>query len=464
MITFLLNDLQKNFEMVTESVLLICLKPEESAHIQRLLSSFEIEVASSDVCHPDEAGQALTDTNICLVVFCVDEERKRPEQEIRRIRSMLSRPVPILLLIPQEMTSEVRHYIRAGADDYWVLPLDDTAFPVRFYVLLESGQAIAQAAVSGEQRKKQEHENDTAPYKNVLWQRILGRVQEGLRFFSSRSLIQSRKKTPIFHKWEQVRRLGFGGFGEVWLIRERGKERLAVAKIPHSPKMNIKSLRAAAILKRLASHPNADHLIEVVKEEGKIILIQEYVPGPTMQELLESGMDAAPKEKAFLQLLAVVAYAHQHKIMHRDIKPENIIITPSGDLKLLDFGVAKDLSRQSIGTTVVGSRPFMAPEQILGKSGVASDVWSLGVMLYLLSTKTLPFYDNSEKYLMDMILETRPVEPRRMEPGLPEKLEAVILKSLEKDLKRRYANAGELRADLLKACPDFGKGKILPDG
>jgi serine/threonine protein kinase len=262
-------------------------------------------------------------------------------------------------------------------------------------------------------------------------------------------------------KWEKLRRLGFGSYGEVWLVKNPENVEPAVAKVPHSQKMNTKFLREAAILKRLRDHPNAVHLKEVVKQDGKVILIQEYVEGGTLQDLLGQGMEAAAKESAFLQLLEIVARAHADKIMHRDIKPENIIVTHKGILKLLDFGTGKDLTRRSISNTVIGSRPFMAPEQILGNSRLASDVWALGVILYALSTGCLPFYDDNEKVLMDIILESEPERPRNLEPDLSEELESVILKCLEKDWSRRYRSAVELKTDLSERLPTFGQGEIL---
>jgi len=203
------------------------------------------------------------------------------------------------------------------------------------------------------------------------------------------------------------------------------------------------------------------HLKDVVKEEGRIVLIQEYVEGPTLQELLGEGMDAVSREMAFLDLVEVVACAHQRNIMHRDIKPENVIIMRSGHLKLLDFGTGKDLARRSMSSTVIGSRPYMAPEQIMGKSRLASDVWALGVILYAFSTDCLPFYDDNEKQLMDLILEVDPEEPSDLEPNLAEGLERIILKCLEKDWTRRYPDAGELRKDLITTFPHFGQGKVL---
>lgn len=442
--------------MPSESVLLIGLSPQESAVVKQLLSRFEIETRSEDISKTEELQDFLSQTNICLVILRMDEHHGRPDQQIRRIKRLLPHPVPLLLLIPPDLTSKIRSYLHAGADDYWVEPLDEIVFPPRLFVLLEWGQSIVRGESQPLSKKGLPKLNGSS-----LWKRILEVIRRRLSFSFGKDAPE-QTRLLIADKWEKIRRLGFGSFGEVWLIREQEKGTSAVAKIPHSEKMNTKFLREAAILKRLTDHPHAVRLMEVVKEAGKVILIQEYAEGSTLQDLLDQGMKADRKERAFLQLLEMVAHAHRHHIMHRDIKPENIIITPSGGLKLLDFGTAKDLSYRSMSSTMIGSRPFMAPEQIMGKSCIASDVWALGVILYTLATECLPFYDDNEKTLMDLILEINPEPPCSLEPDLPKELESVILKCLEKDLDRRYADATELREDLLKAFQDFGSGNVLP--
>ncbi|MEE4355400.1 MAG: serine/threonine-protein kinase [Desulfococcaceae bacterium] len=435
-----------------EKVLLICLGKEESEHIRRLLSSFEVETESAEFCTIDADSLSAGTENICLAVLRPDEKRSQPEQEIRQLRQIFSETVPILLLIPPDLTSRIREYLRSGADDYWVLPLDETAFSVRFYVLLEYGQSILHAPRPSPKKKAESEKTETS-----VLQKIISRFQDSLRYFSPLLLFGKGKDAPIARKWEKIRLLGTGGFGEVWLVRKKGQDSPAVAKIPHSARMNIPALRAAAILKRLSFHPNVVHLTEVVKEKGRIILIQEYIEGQNLQFLLEQGMERTEKEHIFLQLLSVMTHAHEHRIMHRDIKPENIIIRPSGGLKLIDFGIAKDLSKQSISKTVVGSRPFMAPEQFKGQSCLASDVWAMGVLLYLFLTETLPFYASNEKDHMDMILEMHPLPPRELAADISEELEAVMLRMLDKNPEKRYRNAGEVKKDLLRNVPDFGK-------
>lgn len=440
----------------TYQIVLVGVEDAESTVIQRLLSEADYQVGLTAAPGLDEAMTLLDHSGILLVVLQVGEQRRRADQDVRRIRKALKKPVPILVLLSPEHAGRIRQYLRAGADEYWILPLDPNAFPPRLLVLIEWGHStLADATEEGGPRT----------WLRQIIGGLVGTAKRGLQRLAA--LASGKREMPrlgqpmLAGKWERLRRLGFGSYSEVWLVREDATERIAVAKIPHTPKLNTKFLREAAILKRLVHHPNAVQLMEVVKEEGKVILIQEYVEGSTLQELLNKGMDPAMKERAFLELLEVLIYAHGQNIMHRDVKPENIIVTPQGILKLLDFGTGKDLTRRSISNTVIGSRPFMAPEQIMGNSRLASDVWAAGVILYALATGCLPFYDDNEKQLMDLILEARPESPRNVEPDLSESLESVILRCLQKDWTQRYRTARELREDLMAHCPGFGNGEWL---
>jgi hypothetical protein len=440
-------------------VVLINFPQEEVRGLKELFSEQDLELEVCECASVADSEAILAQEGLILVILRADEEYRRPDQDVRRLKRLLGRPVPLLLLVTPDHSRKVKEYLRAGADEYWILPLDSTAFPPRLQVLLEWGQAVATSPASPPHRRRF---SAGAALRQALaraWNSLVNLIPLGK---SEADAVQG-VSSLIGTKWEKVRRLGFGSYGEVWLVREVGGEALAVAKVPHSVKLNTKSLREAAILRRLAGHPNAVQLKGVVKEDDRVILIQEYIEGSTLEEMLGQGMDSAIKERAFLQLLEVMSHAHRQKIMHRDIKPDNIIVTRSGGLKLLDFGTGKDLTRRSISNTITGSRPYMAPEQIMGQSRITSDVWAMGVILYALATGFLPFYDDNEKQLMDMILETAPERPRNLEPGLPEELESIILRCLEKDWTRRYRDAVELREEVLAKLPGFGNGEALSE-
>jgi serine/threonine protein kinase len=196
--------------------------------------------------------------------------------------------------------------------------------------------------------------------------------------------------------------------------------------------------------------------VGLIEDGGRLVLIQEYVEGPTLGDMLGEQLDRPLVERIILQLIEVISHAHRHRIMHRDIKPNNLIIQPDGTLKLLDFGSAKILREVEISATMVGSRPFMAPEQIMGQSERRSDIWAIGVLMYLLYTGELPFYSEVEKLLIDMILEQEPVPPREQNPEIPAALEAIILKCLAKRVEERYPQARALKEDLLRSFPHYG--------
>ncbi len=393
----------------------------------------------------------------------VDAEHPRPDRVIRLIRDFVGPFVPFLLLVPEAKEREIKKYLDAGADDFMDIPLNEDRFAISFLILLEMGQAETRPQA----RTPRAPVDDAQPDRDVLnrqvgFNRLIVYFQEGLSYFAPKSLIKRVRPEKISDRWEQVRLLGSGGFGVVWLVKEIGSGRLAVAKTPHSAQMNIRVLRSAAILKRLVHHPNIVQLLEIVKDGGKFIMIQEYVEGSTLQQLLEQGISPLDREAIFLQLVSVISYAHKHKILHRDIKPENIIISKSGRLKLLDFGIARDLSWQSPGTGSEGTVNFMPPEQFEGRSCIASDVWALGVILYIFATNAVPYFQLNDKYPLDIDTTLESRAPRKINPQLDINLERIIMRCLQKDLELRYQNATELLEDLRTSLPLFGRGELLP--
>ena len=264
----------------------------------------------------------------------------------------------------------------------------------------------------------------------------------------------------IAERYEKVERLGRGSYGEVWKVRDTETEARApyyVAKIPRNKDFNNKFRKEADICQQLGDHPNAIKIIDMVEHHGRVVLIQEFVAGRSLLELMFGSMGESEKERIILQLVDVVAHAHKNRIVHRDIKPENVLIGSDGSLKLLDYGVAKELKDKDTSSTMVGSRPYMAPEQIMGESQIASDVWALGVIIYMLYTNLLPFVEVNEKALMDLILTREPDSPRQIDPDIPVELERIILKCLNKDPKERFADARVLKRVILETFPQFGK-------
>ncbi len=446
----------------TETILTFGLSSAMATLVDNLVSSFEIDTVALTIGTVRNFVKNNPTKKICLVIYHIDSEHPRQTRVIQLIRDFVGTLVPFLVLVPRQNLGEIKKYLSAGADDFIELPINESRFSISFLILLEMGQALGQAVPRQDSVMPISPTNDNQTTREG-WERIVDYFQGGLSFFSPKSLIKLAKTEHISERWQQIRRLGVGGFGIVWLVKEYGTNRVAVAKTPHSPAMNIGVLRSAAILKRLVHHPNIVQLIEVVKDSGRFILIQEYVEGPTLQEMLERGISALAKERYFLQIVSVVSYAHKHKILHRDIKPENIIITKTGLVKLLDFGIARDLSWQTAEGSSAGTVNFMPPEQFEGKSCIASDVWAIGVILYIFATNAVPYFQLNDHYPMDIDTTVESRAPRLINPALDVGLERIIMRCLQKDLDKRYENATELENDLRDSFPQFGRGELLPN-
>jgi DNA-binding response OmpR family regulator len=264
-------------------------------------------------------------------------------------------------------------------------------------------------------------------------------------------------------QYEKVERLGIGSFGEVWKVKDLKKDppEIFVAKIPLHKNLNAKFEKEARILRHLAGHEGVPRVFEMIEIMNKKALIQEFIVGKTLYEVIERDLEEKEVESVVIQLTDVVAHAHDLSVVHRDIKPGNIMVRPNGTIKLLDFGAAKELKEKEMSETVTGSRPYMAPEQIMGKSQRRSDVWAIGVVMYVLYTGMYPFYHEVEKVLMDIILRTPPSPPSKFNKALDPKVEHIVLKCLEKKPENRYPNARALKEDLVASVPGYGK-MILP--
>ena len=261
-----------------------------------------------------------------------------------------------------------------------------------------------------------------------------------------------------------VSRLGQGGMGQVFLATDTRLERNVALKVlppdlaSDRDRMN-RFLREARIASTLI-HPNVPALHEIGEAGGVQYLAMEYVEGEPLSTKIASG---ALKSSEAIGIAAQVAdaldAAHSRGIVHRDIKPANIMITPRGNVKLLDFGLAKlesvtperDAETQLLTTVgaVLGTVFYMSPEQALGRPlDGRTDLFSLGVVLYEMITGRLPFLGANSPETIAMILQNQPEAIARFNYETPETVERVVRKCLEKDRERRYASARDLLVDL----------------
>jgi eukaryotic-like serine/threonine-protein kinase len=257
--------------------------------------------------------------------------------------------------------------------------------------------------------------------------------------------------------------LGSGGMGVVYRAEDTTLGRTVALKflssqIVQDPK-RVERFRDEARTASALNHPNICTIYEVGEQEGEMFIAMEYVEGRPLSEFLrDGGMAVETLLRYGRQISGALDHAHERGIVHRDLKPANVVVTPNGNAKILDFGLAKrndpeQLQRkttQGVATEtsagLTGTLPYMSPEQLEGKeAGPRSDIWSLGVMLYEMATGTRPFRGENLYRLCTAIIQ----EPMPPLPGnVPAGLAAVIKRCLQKEPSRRYQRASELRAAL----------------
>ena len=267
---------------------------------------------------------------------------------------------------------------------------------------------------------------------------------------------------PFAGSYVLLRQLGKGGMGTVWKAKEIETERIVALKQlnPELVKSQESRDRFAAECTNVAAieHPDVVRMYRTgVTEGGVPFYAMEYVDGRTLEEELAErpeGFDSREAAALVRTISLAIHAAHERGVIHRDIKPTNILITPTGHVKVTDFGISKRLGG-ALGKTLVGqeigSGYFMAPEQVEGtpdKHGPTTDVFALGVVLYRLLTKRYPFEGATCESLYGRIRHAAPLPPRIAAPRTNRDLEAVCLKCLAKSQAERYQTALELAEDL----------------
>jgi serine/threonine-protein kinase len=263
-------------------------------------------------------------------------------------------------------------------------------------------------------------------------------------------------------RYEVIERLGQGSMGTVYKARDpiMGRD-VAIKRIldqvftgQEGSEFRERFFREARAAGRLA-HPGIVTVFDVSEHEGIPFLVMEYVAGRTLQSILQTDerMDLNRVCDIGIQLADALDYAHQNGVVHRDIKPANILVTNEGRVKIADFGVAKLAESQATAAgRILGTPAYMAPEQFIGTPvDGRADLFSVGVVVYFMATGEKPFSGDTVLGVQYRVMHTSPVEPGKLNPTMPEELEAIILKSIEKNPARRYQSGGELAQDL-RAC------------
>lgn len=258
-------------------------------------------------------------------------------------------------------------------------------------------------------------------------------------------------------RYELLEVIGRGGMGLVYRGRDRVLERTVAVKVlpfehAENPILVERFSREARAIASL-SHPNIVAVFDTGREAGSRYLVMEFVSGASLAQLMTDGGPFAQTEAVDVaaQVASALAAAHRAGIIHRDIKPANVMVEPSGDVKVLDFGIAHAAADPALTRTsmVLGSAPYIAPEMARGeKADERSDIYSLGCVLYELLTGRAPFTGDLPEAVMSQHTSVAPRPPRELEPTVPPALDALVVRMLAKRREDRPQTAAELVSEL----------------
>ncbi len=251
-------------------------------------------------------------------------------------------------------------------------------------------------------------------------------------------------------KYKILSALGSGGFGTVYLAEDTWINKKVALKVPHRQNLNFGELLREPRLLAALDHPNIVSITTAEKQDNIFFIVMEYVPGETLETVIATGgrLEIDRALDYAIQITRAVEHAHGQSVIHRDLRPANVLVSESGTLKVADFGTSRFLEIAARGTTIIGSPPYMAPEQFRGEAVFASDLYSLGITVYQMLTGVLP-YDTPTPSDLEKLRRGELVRPPRLlNSAIPRTLNDVVMKALSPDVTDRYKRAAELLADL----------------
>ena len=254
-------------------------------------------------------------------------------------------------------------------------------------------------------------------------------------------------------KYKIVAPLGSGGFGTVYLAQDTWIDKKVAIKVPHRQGLDFGELLREPRLLASVSHPNIVAITTAEKQDNVFFIVMEYVPGETLENIIavHGALDLTRALDFTCQICNAVDHAHRQGVIHRDLRPANVLVGENDMLKVADFGTSRFLEIAAHGTTVIGSPPYMAPEQFHGKAVFASDLYSLGVTMYQMLTGMLP-YDTPAPADMAKLLSGELVSPPRLKnPSIPKSISDIVMKALAPVTTARYQRASDLLDDVLAA-------------
>lgn len=278
----------------------------------------------------------------------------------------------------------------------------------------------------------------------------------------------SQQSQQIFSgRYELINHIARGGMAEVYLAHDLMLDRRVALKVLF-PELStdsnfVERFRREAQAAANLSHPNIVSIYDWGEENGTYFIVMEYIEGRTLGGIIrnEGPLMAERMAEIGADVAAALAFAHRSGVVHRDVKPGNVLISPSGQVKVTDFGIARAAnSDQDLTQTgaVMGTATYFSPEQAQGnRVDGRSDVYSLGVVLYEMAAGRPPFSGDNPMTIAYKHVREQPMAPRSVNADIPEALESIILQAMAKNPNDRYSSAEELRQDLLR----FRQGRLV---
>jgi serine/threonine-protein kinase len=269
-------------------------------------------------------------------------------------------------------------------------------------------------------------------------------------------------------KYRIIERLGRGGMGTVYKAVDETLDREVAIKVLNADLGDtdiLKRFRAEAVTLARLNHPGIATLYELYRDDDDLLMVMEFVRGETLHELSERlGAVAAPQAAHLvMQVLDALSHAHRAGVVHRDLKPANLMLTETGSVKVMDFGIARVLGTEHFtqGGYMMGTPAYMAPEQVLGGDiDGRADLYAVGVVLYRLLSGQLPFSADTAIAMVQKQVNESPTPIAQFQPDLPPWCERVLSRALAKSPADRFQNADEFRAALLSAVQPQTMGEL----
>ncbi len=261
-------------------------------------------------------------------------------------------------------------------------------------------------------------------------------------------------------RYEIIGKLGGGGMAVVYKGRDTLLNRMVTVKVLReqfaSDQDFVRRFKREAQAVASLSHPNIVSIYDVGQQDNAHYLVIEFVEGATLKEYIRehAPLDLEDAVNIAIQICDALEHAHENNIIHRDIKPQNILLTPSGRVKVTDFGIARASTAATVTYTgsIVGSVHYLSPEQAKGETAdEKSDIYAAGVVLYEMLTGQLPYSGETPITIALKHIQDTPTPPRELRADvIPPALEEIVFRAMEKDYQLRYETAAEMRADLQK--------------